>query len=114
MLIYRTAEVSLVGVMRLPPRIRPVLPAVASRLFGRRRWVVEVFTDDRCAADMDFPDLPARDDFPVLVSELNEHPDHRLTDGSDLSPLVFRTQIRHQADLGCAVELVETRVRKPR
>lgn len=81
--------------------------------FGRRRRVVEVFANDCCATDIDFPDLPVRNDIPVLVSELDERPGYRLTDGPDLSPLIFRAQIRHQADLGCAVELVETCPRKP-
>jgi hypothetical protein len=74
---------------------------------GRRFRIVEIFPDDRCAADVNFPHLSLRDHISLLIAQLDEHSDHGSADRPNLAPLVLRREICHQADFGSAVEFVE-------
>jgi len=75
--------------------------------------VIEIFPDQRRAADMDFPDVALRDRIAVLIAQFDEHADHGPAYRANFAGLVGRAEIGHQTDFGPTVEFMQPRLRKP-
>jgi len=75
---------------------------------GCRLGVVEIFTNERGAADMNFADIALRHGLAFLVAQLNEHANHWPPNGTNLALLIGWAKIGDETNLGTAIEFIES------